>query len=1129
MFVSPKNSRRHLSKSRSNHLLRVEQLEDRRLLATFTVLNTMDSGAGSLRQAITDANANLNGANADEIHFAIPTSDPGYDVVTGAYSIRPGSALPLITDPLVIDGWTQPGWNRVPIIELEGSNIAASVSGLTIGTNSPDSTIRGLVVNRFLRSQIEVAAPRAVVQGNYVGTDVTGTVAASTTSGMGIFVEGSIARDVRIGTNGDGNNDLAERNIISGNSRGIDIRAYDTLIGGNFIGTDVSGSFAVPNRTEGIIVSASGTVLIGTNGDGVADEIERNIVSGNNNGVRMIQNSGGVIAGNFIGTDVTGTQLIANTSTGISFEFSSTPLLIGTDADGVADEAERNIIVGGIGTNGASNMVVAGNYLGTDVSGTVALGPATVIGLDGFTPPSTFIRIGTNGDGVHDEVERNVLSGIYLNNGANNNVIAGNYIGTDATGSYALRSGPYSGGNGVMLLAGAHDNRIGTNGDGVSDELERNVIAGVPGDGVRFHGSGDHNQVTGNYIGTNVLRESLGNSGSGVYLSGVANNNQIGGEGPMANLIAHNSSNGVVVLGEGAVMNSIRGNSIRSNTGLGIELDSDNSVTPNDQGDADTGPNNLQNYPELASVIGGASTNVAGTLNSLPNTSFLIDLYANTVADPSGHGEGERWLGVTTVKTDANGDASFSVTLASATAAGEYITATATRLEDHDSDPTTPLLETDTSEFSAVLLVPANQPPTISAQSFSLDENQLVVGTVLASDDDLPEDSLSFSITGNGPDDAKFAISASGGLSFLVAPDFENPTDVGGSPGDNVYLVEVQVTDAANATATATMSVTVNNITATINGTVFVDANNNGLFDGGSESAIDAVLVELLNETGAVLDSDTTAMGGVYAFEVDDEFATYRIRETQPSGVDDGQAILGDANGNSITGEAVDGLILSTNEMQLTLTGIDASDYDFAEAGQSVQAGDTATIGFWQNRHGQALIEQGGPQLVNWLNTNFGNIFGSTFSDGSGGDDAREVADFYKNEFFKKKLQGTSKVDAQFMALALSTFFTSSNLSGGSTASGFGFNVTETGIGTKVVNVGSSGQAFNVADNSDATIMSLLLATNSLTGADADLDASEDYSHVYDLNGDGILDEYEKSLRAMANAVYTLVNESGDI
>ncbi|MCA9028644.1 MAG: hypothetical protein KDA86_25785 [Planctomycetaceae bacterium] len=410
-----------------------------------------------------------------------------------------------------------------------------------------------------------------------------------------------------------------------------------------------------------------------------------------------------------------------------------------------------------------------------------------------------------------------------------------------------------------------------------------------------------------------------------------------------------------------------------------------------------------------------------------------------------------------------------------------------------------------------------NIPPTINGLNFDVVENLSSIGMVTAADDDLPEDALTFSITGDGADDPLFTITADGALSFLAAPDYENPLDVN---GDNTYEVEVRVTDNVGASAVATMTVNVLNQIATISGTVFVDVDGDGLFDGGTETALDGVTVELLDSANSVLATDVTELGGVYAFTVDNELGTYRIRESQPTGVDDGAAILGNAGGT----------VISSNEMEVTLVGDDASDYDFTEVGQAIQAGDTATIGFWQNKHGQSMISQGGPALVSWLNANFGNIFGSTLTDGSGGDDAAEVASFYKNEFFKKKLTGTSKVDAQFMATALATFFTSSDLSGGNVAAGYGFNVTETGIGTKVLNVGTNGAAFGVVDNTNMTIMSLLLATNSLTDNDGVLNNDNDgYSHVYDVDGDGDLDEYELSLRAMANTIYSTLNEQGDI
>ncbi len=109
-------------------------------------------------------------------------------------------------------------------------------------------------------------------------------------------------------------------------------------------------------------------------------------------------------------------------------------------------------------------------------------------------------------------------------------------------------------------------------------------------------------------------------------------------------MIAFNPQQGVLVANDASIGNTIRGNSIHSNGGLGIDLGADR-VTLNDASDADTGPNLLQNFPELKAVRAGATTLVNGTLRSLPNATFLLDFYANDQLDPTGYGEGRRWLG----------------------------------------------------------------------------------------------------------------------------------------------------------------------------------------------------------------------------------------------------------------------------------------------------------------------------------------------------------------------------------------------------------------------------------------------------------------------------------------------------
>src|SRR6185503_4219504 len=131
--------------------------------ATFTVLNTNNTGAGSLRQAIIDAN-DMSGTDA--ISFRIPGTKP--------YTIAPASPLPAITEPVTIDGTTQTNFTGVPIIQLNGIAAGPEANGLLIlGGNS---VVRGLVINRFSLSGIRIEGlGMNVVEGNYLGTDVNGT------------------------------------------------------------------------------------------------------------------------------------------------------------------------------------------------------------------------------------------------------------------------------------------------------------------------------------------------------------------------------------------------------------------------------------------------------------------------------------------------------------------------------------------------------------------------------------------------------------------------------------------------------------------------------------------------------------------------------------------------------------------------------------------------------------------------------------------------------------------------------------------------------------------------------------------------------------------------------------------
>ena len=286
--------------------------------------------------------------------------------------------------------------------------------------------------------------------------------------------------------------------------------------------------------------------------------------------------------------------------------------------------------------------------------------------------------VGGTALGSRNLVSDNRDYGVEISDAAHDNLVLGNFIGTDVTGTQRL-------GNGTgICVQDTTGNIIGGTAAGAGNLISGNVVDGVLID----HGS-MANLVLGNYIGTHVNgADGLGNGRHGVRIDG-ASNNTIGGASVEArNVIAHNGGSGVLVRATATTGDAILGNSIFSNGALGIDLDH-NGVTPNDPGDDDTGPNGLQNFPVLSSATGGVtSITIEGILNSTPNTDFRLEFFSNGACDPSGYGEGESFLGFTDVTTDASGNTTFTVTFSTPAPVGGFITATAT-------DP-----DNNTSEFS---------------------------------------------------------------------------------------------------------------------------------------------------------------------------------------------------------------------------------------------------------------------------------------------------------------------------------------------------------------------------------------------------------------------------------------------
>jgi len=376
---------------------------------TYTVTNTNDSGAGSLRQAITDANGN---PGADLIQFNITGS--------GVQTIAIASSLPSITDPVTIDGYSQAGsaantnppdqgTNAQILIEIDGTNTTFPDSVLQFVAGSTGSVVKGLAINRdHFRAAIAILnVANVAVQGCFLGTDATGTSIPGAET-YGVLIDQS-ATNAKIG-----GTSPADRNLISGNTQagvafGNELAAGGDghLVQGNLIGTDALGFNAMPNR-EGIDIAAATT----NSTFGGVTAAARNVISGNSDRGIIISHSigaanitGNVFEGNYIGADVTGLNVTGNAGNGI--DSGAHGNLIGGPGLGAG-----NVIVGngqaGINMEAADGLVIQGNFIGTDAAQTRRMG--NVFG--GITIDSSGVTVGGIGAGEGNVIAYNGSSSI---------------------------------------------------------------------------------------------------------------------------------------------------------------------------------------------------------------------------------------------------------------------------------------------------------------------------------------------------------------------------------------------------------------------------------------------------------------------------------------------------------------------------------------------------------------------------------------------------------------------------------------------------------------------------------------------------------------------------------------------
>ena len=687
------------------------------------VTNTSDSGPGSLRTAIYYAFDRSTDASPvpTTVTFHIPTSDPNYGSGAGVFTIKPTCILTALGNGTTIDGASQTAFTgdtnpSGPEIVLDGSIFAllqgpfgiyspgltlraanCTIKGLTIanfnqsgillfdGHDPNGSAATGNVIGGATASARNVISGNAqygiglhdpttagnVIQGNYIGTNQTGTIAqANGLAGVVIYL-GAHNNTVGGTTPGAGN-------VMSGNTyHGVfigDPGSNANLVQGNFIGADATGTAPVPNGVGVEITAGARSNVVGG-----AVTAARNLISGNVYQGVTIDGPGtmlNLVQGNDIGVDASGAAALANGSAGISVFDGAQSNTIGGSTAGV-----RNVISGNVyqavTIDGASTSLnlVQGNFLGVDKNGASALpNGSSGIGIFGGAHHNT---VGGSSAGARNVISGNAYQGLTLDGaGTSFNIVSGNYFGLDVTGIAKIANNSTE----LAIFNGATDNTIGGTGAG-----SRNFICGSPFYGISIDGTGTtNNLVQGNTIGLNVAGAPIANGFQGVAIFNAAQLNTIGGSAVGAsNVIAGNDNEGIALFDATTIRNTFSENAIFANHFSGIALNG--------------GANNNQPSPALTSAVLGAAgnpggTDVGGTLNATASTSYRIEFFAS----PPGGDEGQYFVGSANVTTSGSGTAVFTsppIHLTTAVPKNYLVTATAT-------DP-----NGNTSRFSATALV----------------------------------------------------------------------------------------------------------------------------------------------------------------------------------------------------------------------------------------------------------------------------------------------------------------------------------------------------------------------------------------------------------------------------------------
>lgn len=550
---------------------------------------------------------------------------------------------------LTISGnWIGTGANGVSAVGNGGTAIVVS-DGANIKIGGVTSGERNVIANNIGHGIGLWRVNTPFVQGNWIGYNANRGNAGNTS--IGIYLDDCVGPRI-------GGTTFDQRNYIGNSgSHGIGLwnNTRDGFIQGNLIGIGTLGTTSAPIAGDGIVLT---------------DGSRNNTIGGTVLGSANVIGNTSAKGISLWNANTTANKLYGNW---IGFYSNGNSAPVGHEGIVLVNGANGNFIGGSQSTQ---RNVVGNSQQGISIwSSTGNFVVGNWIGVNPQQLPAGTSSIGVylNNTASNNRVTDNVITktggeGIALNNGSSNNIIQRNLIGFRPDGTTA---GEISW-RGVYIHNGSNNNLIGGTNSGFGNRIGNSMV------GVGIWDS-NGNQVQGNILGLNTQNAAAPFVNDAIVVALSASDNWIGGTAPAAGNVITNGNNGVLV-GNTAARNRIRMNSIYNNRKLGINLlgnDNAAGVTMNDPLDADSGPNDLTNFPEIQSAIpSGSLVTVVGVLNAKPNTTYVLDFYSSIDRDPSEYGEGQYYVGSINVTTDATGKANFNQSLLNQP--GGWMTATAT-------------------------------------------------------------------------------------------------------------------------------------------------------------------------------------------------------------------------------------------------------------------------------------------------------------------------------------------------------------------------------------------------------------------------------------------------------------------